>query len=70
MSSTPIDPTMYYTPTEVAGVLRVHARTLRRWLGRGEIPSAKLGRRRILVHGQAVLDFLASRERPAVPAGA
>ena len=36
-------PTPYATVNEAAGYIRVHERTIRRWLRSGQLPSYKLG---------------------------
>ena len=36
--------TEYLTPAEAAGLLKVHERTVRRWIGQGRIPARRIGR--------------------------
>ncbi len=36
--------TEYITPAEAAGLLKVHERTVRRWIGQGRVPAMRVGR--------------------------
>jgi excisionase family DNA binding protein len=41
----PLEAREFYTPEELAALLRVHVLTIRRMIARGELPVLKVGRR-------------------------
>jgi excisionase family DNA binding protein len=49
-----------YTPAEAAAILNVSLRTLRKWLGRGEIPYTRLGSdsRLIRIRAEDLMKFV------------
>jgi excisionase family DNA binding protein len=62
-TDTVLDPTRVYTVPEAAAILRVGVRTFYAAAARGEIPTARIGRR-IVVPGAQLVRFLGGEVTP------